>query len=200
MEAKAKEQSAASVTGGVDHRLAKAFAHPLRVEILTILDQRVASPNEIANELDEGLSLVSYHVKVLKDFDCIELVSTRPRRGATEHFYRAIRRPYMTDDDWKQVPEFARGRISDAGLKLIVEDAMKAIEAGSFDRRDDRHLSRTHLVLDEEGWNKVSTLLDETLEQVLDAQAESAERMAGSDEEAILAKVAMLHFESPDPE
>jgi DNA-binding transcriptional ArsR family regulator len=200
LKARASEQSEASVTGGVDHRLAKAFAHPLRVEILTILDQRVASPNEMANELNEGLSLVSYHVKVLREFDCIELVSTRPRRGATEHFYRAIQRPQMTDHGWKGAPEFARGRISDAGLKMIVEDAMKAIEAGTFDKREDRHLSRTHLVLDRQGWDKVSTLLNETREQALDAHAESAERMATSDEEGILAKVALLHFESPDPE
>lgn len=200
MEAKAKEFGA-NVTGGVDHRLAKAFAHPLRVEILTILDQRVASPNEISKELNEGLSLVSYHVKVLKEFECIELVDTKPRRGATEHFYRAIRRPYMTDSGWKRVPEFARNRISDAGVKMIVEDAMRAMEAGTFDQREDRHLSRTHLILDEEGWEKVSSLLDETLEGVLDAQAESAERMAGSEGgEAILAKVALLHFESPTRE
>lgn len=30
---------------GVDQKLVKALAHPLRVEILTILNERMASPN-----------------------------------------------------------------------------------------------------------------------------------------------------------
>ena len=74
---------------GVDQRLVKALAHPLRVEILIILNERMASPNELSKELEEGLSQVSYHVKVLKDFECIEMVKTEPRRGAVEHYYRA---------------------------------------------------------------------------------------------------------------
>ncbi len=48
----------------LDQRLIKALAHPLRVEILAILNERVASPNELAKGLGEGLSQVSYHVKV----------------------------------------------------------------------------------------------------------------------------------------
>ncbi len=51
----------------LDQRLIKALAHPLRVEILAILNERVASPNELAKGLGEGLSQVSYHVKVLHE-------------------------------------------------------------------------------------------------------------------------------------
>lgn len=183
----------------LDTRLSKALAHPLRVQILIILNERVASPNELAKELDEGLSLVSYHVKVLKDFNCIELVSTRPRRGATEHFYRAIRRPYLNLQDWNQVPGSAREAISASVLEMIIQDSAQALTAGTFDARADRHLSRTPVVLDEEGWRDLHSLLDETLERVLDLQAQSAERMAGAADESILAKVALIGFESPQP-
>lgn len=199
MEAKAKELGA-NVTGGVDHRLAKAFAHPLRVEILTILDQRVASPNEISKELNEGLSLVSYHVKVLKEFECIELVDTKPRRGATEHFYRAIRRPYLNLQEWNQVPGSAKEAISASVVEMILGDLAPAFESGTFDARPDRHLSRTPVVLDEEGWRDLHELLDETLDRVLDLQAQSADRLTGSDEDGIFAKVALIGFESPQPE
>ena len=90
MAAKTKTKTKRKEQGsGVDQRLVKALAHPLRVEILTILNERMASPNELSKELDEGLSQVSYHVKVLKDFECIEMVKTEPRRGAVEHYYRA---------------------------------------------------------------------------------------------------------------
>ena len=76
----------------IDQRVVEVLAHPTRVQALTIFSERDASPNQIAKELDKNLSNVAYHVRVLRDFKCIELVDTRQRRGATEHFYRATDR------------------------------------------------------------------------------------------------------------
>ncbi len=89
---------------GVEQLVAKAFAHPLRVQILIILNERVASPNLLAQELDQSLNLVAYHVRVLEKYDCIELVDTKQRRGATEHFYRATRRQFLSDKEWSRLP------------------------------------------------------------------------------------------------
>ncbi len=50
-----------------DPRIAKALSHPMRARILGILDERVASPNEIAEMIDERLPNVSYHVRALLD-------------------------------------------------------------------------------------------------------------------------------------
>jgi len=183
-----------------DQRVAKVLTHPLRVQILAILDQRVASPNEIANELNEGLSQVAYHVKVLRRYECIELVRKEQRRGAVEHYYRAIMRPFFTDSDWKTLPQAARQGISSAVVQMIVDDAAESLEEGSFDARDDRHLSRTPLVLDEEGWGELRGILEETLEQTLDLQARVADRMAREKTEGITSKLAILHFESPTRE
>ena len=102
----------------VDSRLAKALAHPLRVQLLAPLNEGVASPNELAKKLDEPLTNVSYHVRMLHDLGCIELVETEPRRGALEHYYRAIVRPFFAERDWKKLPKNARGSISDAVLQL----------------------------------------------------------------------------------
>jgi DNA-binding transcriptional ArsR family regulator len=180
-----------------DQRVAKVLTHPLRVQILAILDQRVASPNEIANELGEGLSHVAYHVKVLRKYECIELVRTQQRRGAVEHYYRAIMRPFFTDSDWKTLPRAARQGISSAVVQMIVDDAAESLEDGLFDIRNDRHLSRTPLVLDEEGWSELRGILEETLERTLDLQARVADRMARERTEGITSKLAILHFESP---
>jgi DNA-binding transcriptional ArsR family regulator len=68
----------------------KALANPLRVEALAIIAQGKASPKEIAAKLGEKLPSVSYHVKVLQGYGLIEQVDEVPRRGATEHFYRAV--------------------------------------------------------------------------------------------------------------
>jgi DNA-binding transcriptional ArsR family regulator len=76
----------------VDQQVIKALVHPVRARALAILNDRTASPNEIAKELGQGVGHVSYHINVLKKCGCIELVDTAPRRGAVEHYYRAISR------------------------------------------------------------------------------------------------------------
>lgn len=181
----------------VEQIVAKAFAHPLRVQILIILNERVASPNLLAQELDQSLNLVAYHVRVLEKYDCIELVDTKQRRGATEHFYRATRRQFLTDAEWARMPEALRPGLSGAMLKPIFDDVEAAISAGTFDELEDRHLSRSPMVVDQQGWNETVDVLNATLEKVLEIQAEASQRLASSDEQGMLSKVAILHFKSP---
>lgn len=185
---------------GVEQIVAKAFAHPLRVQILIILNERVASPNLLAQELDQSLNLVAYHVRVLEKYDCIELVDTKQRRGATEHFYRATRRQFLTDSEWARMPEVLRPGIATAMLKSVFQDVEEAVSAGTLEEIDDVHLSRTPMVVDRQGWGDVATLLGETLERVLEIQAEAGERLANGDEPGIVSKVHLLHFKSPDRE
>lgn len=184
---------------GVEQIVAKAFAHPLRVQILIILNERVASPNLLSQELDQSLNLVAYHVRVLEKYDCIELVDTKQRRGATEHFYRATRRQFLTDSEWARMPENLRPGLAGAMLRSVFEDLQEASSRGTLDQVDDFHLSRTPMVVDKQGWSEVSSLLRETLDRVLEIQSESSARIAETKEPGILSKVHILHFESPDP-
>lgn len=184
---------------GVEQIVAKAFAHPLRVQILIILNERVASPNLLAQELDQSLNLVAYHVRVLEKYDCIELVDTKQRRGATEHFYRATRRQFLSDAEWSRLPEVLRPGVSGAMLKAAFDDIEEAVLKGTMDELDDRHLSRTPMVVDKQGWGEVASLLSDTLDRVLEIQAQSSARLAGSDENGMLSKVEIMHFKSPDP-
>ena len=50
-----------------DPRYVKALAHPLRVRILAILEERPASPVELSRMLGSNLGVVSYHVRTLFD-------------------------------------------------------------------------------------------------------------------------------------
>jgi DNA-binding transcriptional ArsR family regulator len=183
---------------GVEQIVAKAFAHPLRVQILIILNERVASPNLLAQELDQSLNLVAYHVRVLEKYDCIELVDTKQRRGATEHFYRATRRQFLTDSEWARMPEVLRPGIATAMLKSVFEDIEEAVSSGTLEEIDDVHLSRTPMVVDKQGWSDIASLLNQTLEGIIEIQAESGERLTSGDEAGIVSKVHLLHFKSPD--
>ena len=113
---KAKEKTGAAA-------LIKALGHPLRAQALTILTERTASPNELAKELDEGLSQISYHVKVLADLNLIELQDTQPRRGAIEHYYRATARPMLDTSEWEKTDPLTRQAFSGYIIELLIGDS-----------------------------------------------------------------------------
>ena len=72
-----------------DQRLLRALAHPLRAKALPLFTEGAISPIQVAKLLDVDVSHLAYHIRVLRKLGFIELVETRQRRGALEHFYRA---------------------------------------------------------------------------------------------------------------
>src|ERR671917_968651 len=113
-------------------RIAKALAHPLRARILQRLGERVASPGRPSDELGAPLGVVSYHVRMLRDYDCVELVRTEPRRGALQHFYKATARPNLDDDQWRTLPSGLRGELTGETISELVSDLAQAADAGAL--------------------------------------------------------------------
>lgn len=182
---------------GITQQLAKALAHPLRMQILTSLHRGISSPNQLSQELGEPLGNVSYHVKTLLEYDCIELVKTEPRRGAVEHFYRATERAFLSDKDWEQIPASTRQGISGVILESIGADATRALLEDTLEKRTDSHITRTPLVLDDQGFKDLSAVLNEVLERANAIQDEAASRLNKDKGESISTMMAILHFETP---
>jgi DNA-binding transcriptional ArsR family regulator len=65
----------------------QGFGHPIRVRALVLLEFE-SSPGALAEALDAPLGVVSYHVRMLRDYGLAELTRTEPQRGALQHFYR----------------------------------------------------------------------------------------------------------------
>ena len=174
----------------------------MRARILMILNERVASPNEIADDIDERLPNVSYHVRALLDLGCIELVDTAQRRGAIEHYYRAVVRPFFSDSDWKRIPRSGRQAISDSILQILWEDLSDSIKSGTFEGRTDRHLTHSRMLLDEEGWSELTKYLSGVLAEVEKIESRSKARLKkkSADGAAIPTTFALMHFESPPRE
>jgi len=160
---------------GVDQKLVRAIGHPLRLRLLTIFNERVASPSDLAAELGEPIGNVSYHTRILARLGCVELVRTKQVRGAVEHYYRAVVRPVFSDEDWAELPMSIRKSLAGAVLAEIADDISAAASQGGFDR-DEVHLSRTPLTLDRKGWQDLNELLQGIYERALEIQAESASR------------------------
>jgi DNA-binding transcriptional ArsR family regulator len=182
--------------GTVDERIVKSLGHPLRQRILHVLSEDVASPSHIAQQLGEPLGNVSYHVKILLENDAIELVDTRPVRGAIEHFYRGTMRPFLDDTHWAQLPPATRRTIFGRNLEQIGEHLAAASLANGFDRTE-THVSWTPLQLDEQGWLEMAEVLVGVLAEAARIEAESLERLASAGDSAtpIRSEVAIQHFE-----
>jgi DNA-binding transcriptional ArsR family regulator len=161
-------------------RIAKALAHPLRARILQRLGEGVASPGELAVELDASLGVVSYHVRMLREYACVELVRTEPRRGALQHFYRATAGPSLDAACWRTLPP----GVGDAGagetLRELVADLAEAGDGGQLEDPE-LVLWRTPLELDERAANKLARLLTRAHERALAIAAESSARAVGDD-------------------
>ena len=160
-----------------DPRYVKAMSHPLRVRILAMLDERKASPNQLAGWLGASLGTVAYHVRTLEQLGLIELVDETRVRGAVEHHYRARSRPNITADGWAQAPPIAKQAAVGSSLDVIAEYARVSAAAGGFDRRD-AHLARALYKLDARGFTQLSKAITKLLEQADKIEASAAERIA----------------------
>lgn len=183
-----------------DPALAKAYAHPLRVQILGLLENRVATPAQLATEMGAGLSQTSYHVRQLRAFGLIKLVERRVKRGAVEHYYTATVRPTITDVGWSQVPKIVKRAMVGGAIAQAGKELAESADRGGLDR-DDMHFTRTRLTLTREGWKEVSRVLTDALERIDAIAATSAvEPEDDPDVERDEATVVMLLFESPPPD
>lgn len=175
-------------------RLIKAMTHPLRVEILAHMNEKEWSPRELEAELGEGLSQVSYHVKVLKDLLLIEMTRTEPRRGAVEHYYRALVRAELPSSMAKHIPKSAQPIIGNDILKKLDKDIAAAFEANTFYRNPHWHTSWTPGEVNEKGFQELEALADEFVAQALDVLGDSDNRTAKEGEELIPVGIAALVY------
>jgi DNA-binding transcriptional ArsR family regulator len=191
--AESETSAPAQDAGELDEALLRAISHPLRHRLLGMLDGRTASPNQLARELGLPLGRVSYHIRLLNDLGAIELVGTEPRRGALEHFYRAVTTVWFSEADWAKLPRSARRGILGQNLQQIFANVTNAADSGGFENPASVVL-RAPLDLDDEGLTELSDLLRETIDRARDINGRAADRRAGG---ATATELAILHFERP---
>jgi DNA-binding transcriptional ArsR family regulator len=181
-----------------DPRIIKALTHPLRIQILAALDERTASPSELADELKAPLGNVSYHVRQLAALGLIKLVKRTPRRGAIEHHYKAVGRPQITDDAWAGTPETVKDAVVGAALGDVGTAVTAAAAAGGFSRADS-HLTRTQVKLDDRGFKDVDKELNAALKRIEKIADDAGKRLAkAGDDAAQDATLVMMLFGTAD--
>jgi DNA-binding transcriptional regulator GbsR (MarR family) len=154
------------------------------------------SPKELADELGAPLSDVSYHVRVLRELEAIELVRTEPVRGAVAHYYRSVERPQISNQEIEAMTQ--KDIINDATLiaQMSFADLGRSLDTGKLAERLEHAAIRFPMDLDEEAWAKVAGLFEALVDDLYEAQAESDERR-GPDTPSIKSTALAFFFESP---
>lgn len=182
-------------------RIAKAFSDPVNLKIITELNLAAMSATQLQAKIGGG-SVFSFdrRCKMLAEMGWIVHVDTKTggrRRGANEIFYRAVGPLYLDTETWADVGENAKRGASWTTLQQFRERVAEAVEAQTFDRRPDRHLTWMPLLLDETGWRQVIALLESFFRGLFPAQTEAKRRLAGSDDRGFLTTYFVAGFESP---
>lgn len=170
METTDSHEEAPREDAQVDLRVMKALGHPMRQKILQALKDKVASPSEVAKEIDEPLGNVSYHFKILRQCDAVELVRTRPVRGALEHFYRASMSPRLDEKEWGALPDSIKHELIGQLLEQIWGHVTAAAAEGGFnDGKSGAVWDRYRL--DDEGYAELGDLVVEMVDRATAIQA-----------------------------
>lgn len=181
----------------VDEGLARAMSHPLRAQILAVLDKTVMSPSRFAERFSVSLPTVSYHFRELEKADCIELTHEVPRGNLTEHYYCATRRALFDSKAWENLPEAIRNRLSGRTMSDFLEAVAEAMEAETFDSRVDRVLAWQRSYVDEQGWEEAAHVYRRAAKELMAIEGRSRARLIRSGEKGLIATSGTLLFESP---
>lgn len=180
----------------IDKKTIKGMANAMRVQILTILNERMNSATGIAKELGVDFGEVSYEMAVLRDIGMIEVAREVRRRGAVEVFYRANSRALLDAYEWPSVPDVVKGSMRASLLQTLMDDAIAAVEEETYDSLDGAHMSWSPLLVDDQGWDELVEILRKALEASLEVHAASAKRLEATNAEGMSCTVSILGYGS----
>jgi DNA-binding transcriptional ArsR family regulator len=182
-----------------DPRLVKALAHPLRIRILGVLEQRSATPKELAEILDVQLENLSYHVRTLRDYGFIKLERRRMVKGAVEHRYGMVARPRITAEVWEQLPAIVREALDAASIEQIFDVVTRAAAQDKMSRPES-HMARRVARLDEQGFAEMSKVVGEAVDKLVEIEKEAAQRLRKHESTGVPTVLIAMLFDAPDDE
>ncbi len=194
-DASAARKPPSERTRPIDEAVLFAVGHRIRLDALAILAEGTYSVSEIAKMLDADVRLVGNHVRSLFEAGCIEAAGTETVGNFTEHFYRAVTMPFISDKAYRAMSPDDRHEIIGLIIQAIMAEAMASFQAGKLKADEDAWLLWDAMDLDAEGRRELAKELETRYARFLEIKAKSEKRMEKTGEEGIPTVVALLGFE-----
>jgi hypothetical protein len=114
-----------------------------------------------------------------------------------EHFYRALELHMIDADEWEQLdPMMADDLVCDF-MQKIVDDFVASRKAEIVGSDQHFHITRTPMILDEEGFQKGMEAYERCRLEMSEIEAESSERRAISGAAGIPVSSGFAYFKMP---
>jgi DNA-binding transcriptional ArsR family regulator len=160
----------------------KAVSHPLRMRLYRALFvARVATASQLADQVDEAVSLVSYHLRKLADHGLIEEAEPRSADGRERWWQPSSRGVSVRDEDIRDSPELVAA--NDA-FSRILGDQRAALHRRFVDERLTWSEEWRAAALSSEWLPKLTAAELAALGEELDAVVEKYDRKARAAEAA----------------
>jgi DNA-binding transcriptional ArsR family regulator len=171
------------------------LAHPIRVDILTVLHEGPASPKQLSEELKEPLSKITHHLNEMKETAAIEIAFTNQVGNVDQHFYRPISAASYEPGELAQMsPEEHQG-LSRIIVQSIAAELLAALRLGKLSGDQYAATAWDRLSLDEMGYRALNDNVRDFFDRYYEIAAEAAERMANTGEPGKTYIAAAVGFE-----
>ncbi len=182
------------------------LGHSVKLESLIRLHEGDASAGDIAKQIGESVKLVSNHLRDLFKAGCIELVGHRGRGNLRKKIYRAIIRPFVSDDEYREMSLEKRHDLIGVVLQWALAECLSSYRNHKMESDEDLCLLCDEPTVDSIGktelhdllldaWGGRATDTRDTLVSVQEIEGRAANRMAESGEEGTTMVVVMFAFE-----
>jgi AcrR family transcriptional regulator/Mn-dependent DtxR family transcriptional regulator len=172
---------------------------PTKRSALATLILRSASAEELARELKVSVETIGAYLEELEEERLIERVEVEDGDESAPPAWRFRSSLRLFDlEEWAELTPEERHRVSTEVVELIERDFAQSLADGSFDRRADRHLTRTPIVVDEQGWSELVSIHLAAAGAAYEIRTKSAKRLKESGGKAITGRSVQALFELPD--
>jgi DNA-binding transcriptional ArsR family regulator len=185
---------AAKKKRGIEQARVYAVGHRIRIEILARLHEQSRSPSELARLLHQPLSTITHHIGELVGDKSIELAKIEQVRNTNEHFYRAVKLPFYSDEEMWAMPVEARQTTYGLILQSAMAEALAAFWAGKMSTDPRVWMSWCWFNVDAQGREDIADEQARSWTRIQRIEAESAERRMGSGEEPTSVIVSYMGF------
>jgi DNA-binding transcriptional ArsR family regulator len=183
----------------VEEAASYAVGHRIRIELLGLLNEGTYAPSELAKLLGVPISTIGHHIKELLEAGCIELANIEKVRNADQHFYRAIKLPFVSDDEAEALPPAVKQEYAAVILQAIMAEGLGALWAGKMSHDPNVRMMWRWFNLDEQGRQELADEQRESWERIVEIEARATNRSAKFGEPTTSMIVTTMGFERSRP-
>lgn len=179
----------------IEMAISRSVKHRMRIEVLAALHEGPATASELAKIIHQPLSLLTYHIDELVKLGAIVVAYTQRVRSLEQNVYCAIKSPFFTDEDWRNMTPQERQVTSAVIIRAVIAEALTSLWAGKFHSDPSVMVTWSPIILDSRGRDDLADEQARSWRRIEEIQTEATARLTEAEESGITHVVTSLGYE-----